>query len=186
MTSSSTAKRVDPDLIPIDPGLELWKSTVPGIVAVNRLAEYGRKRVELIKGNRSFNITPQERRMNQNACALPELDPFTNGTLQPVSLIDDEPDTPALRENPNVLDDKDIEKIFRVKGEAFADRIAKITNPSTLNRLAEMAREPRLNATIQQYEQIKGRQRAIDKDVVDVGPTAETTTERKPRAVTPK
>lgn len=184
---NTSVKGVDPNLVPVEPGLELWKSTVPGIVAVNRLGEYGRTRVEMIKGHRSVTITPQERRMNQNACAIPELDVFTNGTLQPVTLIDGEPDTAALRRNPNVVDDQDIERIFRLKGEAFAERIGLITNASTLGRLADLAREPRLNATIQQYEQIKARQRAVTKDVVEeVGPTMEATPERKPRAVTPK
>lgn len=176
---------VDPELIPSDPGLELWRNAEPGTVAINCLGEYGRKRVELVKGGRTFTITPQERRMNQNACALPELDMFTNGTLQPVNLLDDEPDTPSLRQNPNVFDEADIAKVFKLRGEAFADRIAQVTNPVAFDRLADMARDPRYNATIQQYEQIKARQRLLTADVTDVGGTTDTT-ERKPRAVTPR
>src|SRR4051794_30037083 len=184
--AGTTVKKVDPTLVPLEPGLELWRNMVPGIVAINRSAEYGRKRVELIQGGRAFNITPQERRMNQNACARPELDVFTNGTLQPVTLLEDEPDTVALRQNPNVLDDKDIERVFRLKGEAFAERLAQVSNSATLSRLSDLAREPRLNATIQQYEQIKARQRVVDSEVVDMGPSAPPAAERKPRAVTPK
>lgn len=187
VVAKKSEPQVDPTLVPSDPGFEVWKSAVPGIVALNRLGEYGRTRVELIKGHRTFNITPQERRMNQNSCARPDLDMFTNGILQPVILLDGEVDTPALRENPNVLDDKDIERIFKLKGQRFVDRLDQITNATALERLAELAREPRLHATVQQYEQIKARQHGIDAQVLEtsvVGP--EATADRKQRAVTPK
>lgn len=174
----------EPGAVPMDPGLEVWKNNVPGIVAINRLGEYGRVRVELVNGGRVFHITPGERRMNQTQCARADLDIFTNGTLQPVALLDDEPDTPALRENPNVLDDQDIERIFRLKGEAFAQRLDQVTNAGVLARLADLAREPRIRATVQQYELVKARQHAVEASpVLSATPARE---DRKQRAVTPK
>lgn len=179
----AATKAFEPGVVPVDPGVETWKSGVPGIVAINRLGEYGRVRVELIKGGRTFTITPGERRMNQNQCADTAMDVFTNGTLQPVDLLDDEPDTPALRQNPNIVTDQDIERVFRLKGEMFAERLEQITNPAALERLAELARDPRLRATVQQYEMVKARQRALSDGAVTV---SESVRERKQRAVTPK
>ena len=178
--------RTDPDTVPVEPGLELWRNAAAGIVAINRLGDYGRTRVEVIHGDRTFHITPQERRMNQNVCARPDLDFFTNGTLQPVVLLDDEPDTASLRQNPNVMADTEIESLFKVKGEAFAQRLAQITNSATLERLVGLARDPRLNATVQQYELIKARQRVIEKDVTDVNPDGFNAPSRTSRPVTPK
>jgi hypothetical protein len=170
----------------VEPGLELWRNAAAGIVAINRIGEYGRTRVEVIHGDRTFHITPQERRMNQNVCARPELDFFTNGTLQPVVLLDDEEDTAALRQNPNVMAEADIEALFKIKGEAFAERLDHITNTATLGRLVALAREPRLNATVQQYELVKARQRALETEVADVNPDGASAPERRSRAVTPK
>lgn len=175
---------VDPELVPQEPGIEQWQNTTAGTVYITRIGEYGKRISELVYGGRVFSITPQERRFNQNACASPALDVFINGTLQPKSLLDDEPDTPRLRDNPNMIDEKEIPRIFRLRGEMFAERIATITNTATIARLLELAREPRLNATVQQFEQLRRRERALN------GETDETprpaAADGLPRAVTPR
>jgi hypothetical protein len=91
----------DTDPIPVEQGVETWRNGSAGIVVINRVGEYGRRISDSIHGGRVFQITPQERRMNQGACALPTQDPFTNGTLHPQTLLDSEPDTAFLRENPS-------------------------------------------------------------------------------------
>jgi hypothetical protein len=185
-TKKVAAKRpANPELIPSDPGLETWVNTTDGVVYLTRIGEYGKKETELIYGRRSFTITPQERRLNQNACAIPAQDFFTNGTLQPKNLLDDEFDTPRLRENPNMINENEIPKIFRLRGEAFSQRLDTITNPATIARLIELAREPRYNATVHQFEMIKRRERALSGEREEPTP-AVPDPDGLPRAVTPK
>lgn len=185
-TKTAPARRdVDPTLVPLQPDMETWKNVSAGKVWINRIGDYGKPRTEIVVGGRSFNLTPQERRMNQNVVARPELDVFTNGTLQPISLIDEEWDTEMLRSSPNALGELDIEKLFKVRGEAFRDRLEQITNLATVNRLAELAREPRFNVTVQQYEIVKLRERALG-EAPSPGTPSDPDGERKPRPVTPR
>lgn len=175
----------DPDLVPQEPDVEQWKNATAGTVHIIRLGDYGKPQSELIYSGRVFTITPQERRRNQNAFATPALDMFTNGTLEAVSLIDGEPDTPRLRSNPNMLDEKEIPRVFKLRGENFNERIATITNPATISRLLELARDPRLNATVHQYETLRRRERTLNGEAESESP-AQPAGDGLPRAVTPR
>lgn len=185
-TKKAAARPVDPDAVPQDPGIETWQNVTAGTIYLTRLGEYGKRISELVYGGRVFSITPQERRLNQSACATEALDMFRNGTLQPKSLLDDEPDTPLLRENPNILDDKEIARVFRLRGEVFAQRIATITNSATIARLLELAREPRLNATVQQFELLRRRERALAGEAEAEAAPPSPEVAGLPRAVTPR
>lgn len=166
-TKKAAAKapvRRDPDLIPQDAEAEVWRNTTPGTTFITKIGEYGKRISELIYGGRSFSLTPQERRINQAGYATDDLDLFRNGTFQPVTLIDGEYDTETLRENPNILSDVDIKKLFKQHGEAFDQRIEQITSEAVLNRVQELAREPRHQVTLQQYETVRKHQRSLQGD----------------------
>jgi hypothetical protein len=177
----------DTDPIPVEQGVETWRNGSAGIVVINRVGEYGRRISDSIHGGRVFQITPQERRMNQGACALPTQDPFTNGTLHPQTLLDSEPDTAFLRENPNVLNDEDLPKLFRLRGEEFSSRVNAITNVAAISRLHEMVRDPQFEATLVQYEIVKVRKMELDGDL-DTGPPPDLDggVDSLPRGVTPR
>jgi hypothetical protein len=177
--------------IPVKASVETWKNDTAGTVVINRVGEYGRRMVDLIHGGRQFQITPEERRMNQNAAHSADLDNFSNGTLRPIDLLDDDPDTEKLRNNPNILGEKDLPMLFETKGEVFRQRLAAIENPAVLDRLADLARDPRFDASLAQYEMIKSRIVEMRTDA----PAEETDTKpgRRPasepvlgRAVTPR
>lgn len=186
-TKKAPAKPANPELIPQDAGIETWRNATAGTVYITRIGEYGKRISELIYGGRVFSITPQERRLNQNACANAKLDMFTNGTLEAVSLLDDEPDTPKLRNNPNMLDEREIPRLYRLRGEAFTERIAQISNPATIARLLELARDPRLNCTVQQFETLRRRERALAGEAEEDRPPGPQNTDGGfGRAVTPK
>jgi hypothetical protein len=159
-TKKAAARRVPAATEPIAvfAEVETWQNETPGTVAINRVGEYGRRVVDLIHGGRRFQVTPQERRMNQNAANSPEQDIFTNGTLRPIDLLDDDPDTEKLKANPNIFREGELPELFNLKGEMFRQRIAEIKNPAALARLIELARDPRLEATLTQYEAIKSRE----------------------------
>jgi hypothetical protein len=183
---AATKPDSDPDLVSADSGVETWRNATPGITFFTKLGEYGKRETELVYGGRTFALTPAERRLNQNMYATTELDLFTNGTFVPVALIDGEPDTPQLRKSPNTLTDSDIQKLLTVRGEAFAQRMNEITSDAVLTRVLEMAREPRYETTLAQYETIKMRQMALKGDLDETAPTSADPNGALPRAVTPR
>mgnify|MGYP003340307929 FL=1 len=66
---------------------EAWKNVTPGTVAVLKFDKRGDLAHEIISGGKMVNLTPEERRINQEMCAEEELDFFTNGVLVPVRQI---------------------------------------------------------------------------------------------------
>lgn len=192
MVATRNAKPVDPSLVPIDSGVESWKNVTAGIVVINKVGEYGRPLHELVQSGRVFTLTPQERRLNQDACASEDMDFFRNGTLQPVRLLDDEPDTAALLANPNAISDDELPSVFKLKGENLRDRLAQISNLTAATRLVELARKPEFNVTLEQFDLIKARERELQKvpsdGTIPLSPerVIEPPPERKTRGVTPR
>ena len=173
------------DGIPVEPGVETWKNIGSSLVHITKIAEYGRRESELIYGGKIFTLTPQERRLNQSQCHNLAQDPFTNGTFRPVSLLEDEPDTAKLRNNPNVLDDRDVEKLFRLVGEAFNQRLVAITNITAIDRLIDTAKRPETGASVQQLDILKRYRKLLAGEQEEPEPT-EAGPVGIPRAVTPK
>lgn len=185
--TQTTTRPVDP-IVPADSGVETWRNTTAGVVFIVRVGEYGRRIEELVQGGRTFAVTPAERRMNQNLCATKDLDPFVNGTLAPVSLLEDEPDTEILRANPNNLEEADLPKLFRLPLAQFDDRIGKITNVNVIGRLLNLARAPeqRDQITLAKYEALKVRELTLKGELNDEPGSGQEPRSGQPRPVTPR
>ena len=190
MPATKRAPRMAPmgsDSIPKDSNLETWKNVSDSTVVIQRVAEYGRLIDELIPGGRTFHLASQERRNMQGIVASSDYDIFTNGTLLPVDLNEDEPDTEWLKANPNHLDDADIPKLLRLPNDQFKTRLDEINHLPTITRLIERAREPELNMTVAQYEVLKLRAKAIRARTEGfIEPEGPDTGEDIPRPVTPR
>jgi hypothetical protein len=181
----TTAAPADPDLVPIDSEVEIWRNTTAGMTFVTRIGEYGKNETELVYSGRTFSLTPAERRLNQHRSASRDLDLFTNGTFQPVSLVDGEPDNERLTQNPNTFSDEDIQDLLVLRGEAFQERINAVTSQAVLSRILDLAREPRYEATLAQYEALKLRQMAL-RGELDDAPTDTSGNGELPKPVTPR
>jgi hypothetical protein len=163
--------------------VETWKNVTPGIIAIQRLAEYGRPVHMVVQGGQTFSLTPGERRMNQNQTASRTQDIFLNGTLVPIALLEDEPDTDELRTNPNALAIESIHELFSIVDyDTFATRVNEVTNVGVVNRLLEEATRPTSSATSWQTEMVRRRQKQLSGDPDE----ALSEEERRPRAVTPR
>jgi hypothetical protein len=174
------------DGVPVDAGVESWKNIGASMVHIIKIAEYGRRESDLIYGGRLFTVTPQERRLNQSQCHDPANDPFTNGTFSPVALLEDEPDTTKLRNNPNVLDERDVQQLFAVSGEVFSERLVAITNPAAVDRLVEAAKRPETGASVQQLDILKRYRKLLVGEKDEPAPATNAGPDGLPRAVTPK
>jgi hypothetical protein len=147
--------------------LETWKNPTEGRVWINRLDHRGELvKVEVIGGGRTFHISSQERKLNQEMAYNADLDIFLNGTLTPLRLIEGSEDAAAFAANPNLLSEDDMRGLVKpgrgpakATTDAFVDRLATIKNPATLERLLSLAREE--DAPLSRVEAIQGRLREL-------------------------
>lgn len=150
--------------------VETWKNPTEGRVWVNRLDHRGEpKRVEIIGAGRTFHVTPEERRLNQEMASSQDLDIFTNGTLTPIRLLGtDEAEAAAFAANPNLMTEGDMRSLVgkpkRGATDAFAERLSEIRNGATLQRLLALAREE--DAPLSRVEAIEARLREVSPAVV--------------------
>lgn len=146
---------------PFEVELETWRNSTRGRIVIKRVGEYGKPYDQMIEAGRTVQLTPRERRVNEDAVARDEYNPFTNGTLVPERLVDGEDDNERLLINPNKMDDGEAKQIFRLKGERFTDRIEAIDSLPVIERLLELVEDPRLGVTVAQNQVLKIRQRSL-------------------------
>lgn len=141
-------------------GLEAWVNTIDGRIVLKTRDSQGGLTDTIVAGGKTVHISPADRRINQEQVATAELDPFQNGYLAPVRLIDGDKDTAKLSANPNVLSEDDMKALFGKGFDAFNKRLKDITLPITLQRMLRMISQVP-NATVRQQEAIKDRLAAL-------------------------
>jgi hypothetical protein len=73
-------------------------------VVINRLDHRGElTKHDIVDPGKKFNLTTEERRMNQELAARADMDVFSNGQLQPVRILDDVDDAREIASNPNLM-----------------------------------------------------------------------------------
>lgn len=169
-----------------DEDLETWKNSTKGRVVVQRLSALGERRHDMIGAGRMFHLTPRERRVNQELAANSDMDVFMNGTLQPVRLIEDDPDSQAVTGNPNHLNESEAEALFKTQYKVFATRLASISNPSALEYLLSLTQREEIHATVRQVERITARLSEVNPDTMGSASENGRPSEVAGRAVTPR
>ena len=135
--------------------MEMWESRANGLIYVKKYNEQGQLIEVCVPGGRKIQLTPRERRINQELVASDDLDVFQNGMLAPVRLIDSERDTEVLQHNSNAMSETSMKALFRSQIKTFTTKVGEITNPIALQRLMEVASE--VDATMRQVGVIKER-----------------------------
>jgi len=136
---------------------ETWQSAVKGKIFVRRFDRKGDLVSEMVGPSRTLHITPEERRLNSERAASEAQDVFSNGMLVPVALIDGGEDVEAIRDNPNHMTETAIRELFvnRRAYKQFDEAVESISNPITLSRMLEIARDE--DATLRQVDKIQNR-----------------------------
>lgn len=148
-----------------DPNMESWKSAVKGQIIVRQFDVQGKLRGVTIPPGRTFHISSQERRINQELAANEELDVFQNGMLQPVRLIEDTAEAQEIASNPNFLSDSDLTALVKSHANRVASKVSEIKNPVVLHRLLEAAVAN--DATVSVVQKIKDRIAEVAPNVAD-------------------
>lgn len=122
----------------VKPQVELWKNTAAGMRWFVTFDGLGKEQGRTVNGNRTFTITPFERRINQERAALSTLDPFRNGTFLLVEPADDT-DMDEISDTQARTDGEIQQLINDLKGDPtlVEEFLQDIESPITLNRLLE-------------------------------------------------
>ena len=134
---------------------ETWENRAAGMIYLWKFNEQGTLAHQGVPGGSKIQVTPHERRINQEKAAGADLDVFQNGMLAPLRLIDAEEDTKDLQANSNAMSETAMKALFRSQIPTFTKKVNEISNPITLTRLLEVASE--VDATIRQEKIIRER-----------------------------
>lgn len=134
---------------------EVWRNAALGTVVLKKFSELGVLIEVRVNGGGKVQLTPHERRINEEATAHPSLDVFLNGMLTPVKLIDSDVDTATLQANPEAMSETGMKALFHSQIKTFGTRVGEISNVITLRRLLEVAEE--VDASLRQVKVINDR-----------------------------
>lgn len=144
-----------------NPDLESWRNVSAGLLVFKKFDRLtGRNVEEPVVAGRTFHVTPEERRRYESECASDALNPFANGILEAVHLLDTEEDAKEIASNPNQLADSDIDALFTGHWKTFEKKLAEISSPFTLNRMIERAGS--VDATVKQIAMLEARMREVN------------------------
>lgn len=136
--------------------LEVWKNTTAGLRWCEVTDRQGRQQSRLVKGGRTFTITPFERQLNQDAAADAGLDHFRNGTFVLVKAAKDT-DMSEIA-SPDSLTDSEVLGIVHdlmAKTRTVGNALKGIKSPVALQRIYERAVVEDISKS--QIDEIKGR-----------------------------
>lgn len=136
--------------------VETWRNASRGKRGVIKFDRYGNIQHEVINPGRTFTLTRDERTLNQERAATDRLDNFKNGTMVPVKLVDED-DKIAFASNPNLMGDGELRGLFKLHYKKFETQVNAIENEIALDRLAELAVDPEISATVTQSKIIQAR-----------------------------
>lgn len=131
---------VDLDLVDDQPGLETYRNMGRGGYTIKRFGEKrGRYDHEHIRGGAVFDITPEERRINERAILHPSNNPWANGTFLALHLKAGERDTAKIEAAQEGLQDDDLAAMLKLNAATFKKRVAEVPARLTVARLLQMA-----------------------------------------------
>jgi len=136
---------------------ETWRNQGNGSVWVWIADRFGHYKDQTVRAGGKIQITPDDRRYNQERAADDSLDIFSNGTLVPVRLIEGSEDAREIAANPNLISESDMVVLFSLEPGEFDKKLADITNPVVLQKLVAMSEDEEVDASLRQAKRIAAR-----------------------------
>jgi hypothetical protein len=149
---------------------EVWETTTQRHMRFRKTDSKGREITFKVGGQkgRRFNISAEDRELNELLCFKPSQNAFRNGLLLPVKGSE----VAKAAEDPNMLTDAEIIALLALEGNSFKSKIGKITAEATLRRIDEIAadleeplsksKQETLTTALAPYEPITQIPSAID------------------------
>lgn len=153
------------------PDLETWENVTAARFVIKKFGAKGDLLDEMIGGKKRFHLSTQERHINMELAANDELDPFSNGSLAPVRLLDSTDDAEQIASNPNLMSEDEMVGLLKGNVNTLKKRVNEVRNPALLGRLKELAVE---------HDVTVGKVSAIDVRLQDVAPSLYTEVTQAP------
>lgn len=135
--------------------LESWKAN--GRIVLQKGNNSGQMVPVMVNRGRTIQLTEQERLLIQDMVASEEQDPFMNGTLSPVRLIEGARSTQAILENPNALADEDVVKLLEGHHKTFEKKVSEITSPYVLQRMIDLIDSDEVDVSTKRLSAVRER-----------------------------
>jgi hypothetical protein len=148
---------------------EVWRNDSKSKVAVAKTDLRGNRIHEVVAPGKIVMITSDDRLfLNSQPAVAAELDPFSNGFLSPVKLIEGH----EVASNPNHMSESDMRALFDLRVlPKFKSAVAEISSPIVLERLLTMASDESVNPTAKQVDALEARLAELRPQSTDtVGP----------------
>lgn len=142
--------------------LETWVNPTQSIVVTVKTDHLGQETHTETKPGQKLAITVEDRKMNQERASKEKYDPFTNGLLAPIQIVDKDAAEKASK-NPNQLTEEDLQSLLAATPKEFATRLMAINSEAVLRRLRKVARDADIKPS---------RQEMIQSRLTDVSPSA--------------
>ncbi len=145
-----------------DVSTEIWRNDSEGIVQVKKAGANGRLEPVLVQPGRTFDMTTDERKLNQMEIATATDDPWTNKLFSRVGAIDSIVESDPAREVASTPDRVSFADLFSLGLPDLRAQVADITNPTTLRAMYESGVES--GAKPAKIQVVADRVREIDAD----------------------
>ena len=155
-----------------DVKLETWVNESKSLIGVLKLDPIKGTRVDLVQPGRQILVTPEERRLTEDAVAKQADNPFRNGRFSPTHLVEDAEDVAAIRDNPNVISRGAIDDLLKAPVKTMESRLNAIDSADALQRILDVANEE--GAATRKLQSIRDRITAVK------GPGTKTTAPNEP------
>lgn len=144
--------------------LETWEAN--GRVCIRKVDRNGNLEPVMVNRGRRIQLTEEERRLNQLRAASEEMDPFANGTLSPVRLVEGSEAAEAILSNPNHVTEDDMRELLSGHHKTFEKRLNEFVSPYILRRMIDMAEnDDEVEVSTKRMQAIKDRLKEVSHDV---------------------
>lgn len=136
---------------------ETWKNSTGAriYVLVNDPFTPGKMDQRLISPGAEFSITPLERKRNEEVS--PIVNPFKNGFLSPVELVETAADFEALQSEPNVRSDSELAELLGQHANKLKAELASIDSYRLVERMIEMADAGSVDVSVAKMKALQER-----------------------------
>ena len=140
---------------------ERWVNVSKGTKWVRKTNRRGEVETETVAPKMAFLVDPEDRiYLNSRKASSADLDLFSNGTFEPIRLVETAEDLDQVKTNPNLMTEREMKAAIDSDSGEFRDMIASINGITPLLRMLELAKEK--DVAMSKIDAIKGRVLEVD------------------------
>lgn len=139
-------------------GQETWKGATKSTVVLKKFDTRGNLIDVPVRGNKTVHLSPEERAVNEELVADEKYNPFRNGLLTPVVMLEgNEEEAEEFASTPATRADSELLEVFDYNWKAYDKFLDETDNEILLNRLLDLAKQNDDKVTNRQLQRLEDR-----------------------------